>query len=29
MTYGYEKHTTTYIADNGGTITVTGTATGS
>jgi hypothetical protein len=29
MTYGYEKHTTTYVADNGGTITVTGTATGS
>jgi hypothetical protein len=29
MTYGYEKHDTTYVADNGGTITVTGTATGS
>ena len=29
MTYGYEKHNTTYVADNGGTITVTGTATGS
>lgn len=29
MTFGYEKHTTTYVADNGGTITVTGTATGS
>ena len=29
MTYGYEKHTTTYVSDAGGTITVTGTATGS
>jgi hypothetical protein len=29
MTYGYEKHDVTYVADNGGTITVTGTATGS
>jgi hypothetical protein len=29
MTFGYEKHTTTYVADNGGTITETGTATGS
>jgi len=29
MTFGYEKHDTTYISDNGGTITVTGTATGS
>jgi hypothetical protein len=29
MTYGYEKHNTTYVADNGGTITVTGSATGS
>ena len=29
MTFGYEKHDTTYVADNGGTITVTGTATGS
>ncbi len=29
MTYGYEKHTVTYVADNGGTITVTGSATGS
>lgn len=27
MTYGYEKHDTTYVADNGGTITVTGSAT--
>ena len=26
MTYGYEKHDTTYVADNGGTITVTGSA---
>jgi len=29
MTYGYEKHNVTYVADNGGTITVTGSATGS
>ena len=29
MTFGYEKHDTTYVADNGGTITLTGTATGS
>jgi len=29
MTFGYEKHDVTYIADNGGTITETGTATGS
>ena len=29
MTFGYEKHDTTYVGDNGGTITVTGTATGS
>ena len=29
MTYGYEKHDTTYVSDAGGTITVTGTATGS
>lgn len=29
MTYGYEKHNVTYVADNGGTITVSGTATGS
>ena len=29
MTYGYEKHDVTYVADNGGTITVTGSATGS
>ena len=29
MTFGYEKHNTTYVADNGGTITETGTATGS
>ena len=29
MTFGYEKHDTTYVSDNGGTITVTGTATGS
>ena len=29
MTFGYEKHDTTYVADNGGTITETGTATGS
>ena len=29
MTYGYEKHNTTYVSDAGGTITVTGTATGS
>ena len=29
MIYGYEKHDTTHIADNGGTITLTGTATGS
>jgi len=29
MTFGYEKHDVTYVADNGGTITVTGTATGS
>ena len=29
MTFGYEKHTTTYVADNGGAITETGTATGS
>ena len=27
MTFGYEKHDTTYVADNGGTITVTGSAT--
>ena len=29
MTFGYEKHNTTYVADNGGTVTVTGSATGS
>ena len=29
MTYGYEKHNITYVSDAGGTITVTGTATGS
>jgi hypothetical protein len=29
MTFGYEKHDVTYVADNGGTITLTGTATGS
>jgi hypothetical protein len=29
MTFGYEKHDTTYVADNGGAITETGTATGS
>ena len=29
MTYGYEKHDVTYVSDAGGTITVTGTATGS
>ena len=29
MTFGYEKHDTTYVSDAGGTITVTGTATGS
>jgi hypothetical protein len=29
MTFGHEKHDTTYVADNGGTITETGTATGS
>ena len=29
MTYAYEKHNTTYVSDAGGTITVTGTATGS
>jgi len=29
MTFGYEKHDVTYVADNGGTITETGTATGS
>ena len=29
MTYGYVKQNTTYVADNGGTITVTGSATGS
>lgn len=29
MTFGYEKHDVTYVADNGGTITVTGSATGS
>jgi hypothetical protein len=29
MTYGYEKHNVTYVSDAGGTITVTGTATGS
>ena len=29
MTYGYEKHNTTYVSDAGGTITVTGSATGS
>ena len=29
MTYGYEKHNVTYVADAGSTITVTGTATGS
>lgn len=29
MTYGYEKHDTTYVADNGGTITVTGSVSGS
>ena len=29
MTFGYEKHNTTYVSDAGGTVTVTGTATGS
>ena len=29
MTFGYEKHNVTYVADNGGTITLTGSATGS
>jgi len=29
MTFGYEKHDTSYVADNGGAITETGTATGS
>ena len=29
MTYGYEKHNVTYVSDAGGTITVTGSATGS
>lgn len=29
MTFGFEKHDTTYVGDNGGSITVTGTATGS
>jgi len=29
MTFGYEKHTTTYVADTGSTITETGSATGS
>jgi hypothetical protein len=29
MTFGYEKHNVTYVSDAGGTITVTGTATGS
>jgi len=29
MTFGYEKHDTTHVGDNGGTITLTGTATGS
>lgn len=29
MTFGFEKHNTTYVGDNGGSITVTGTATGS
>ena len=29
MTYGYEKHNVTYVSDAGGTVTVTGTATGS
>jgi hypothetical protein len=29
MTYGYEKHNTTYVSNNDGTITVTGSATGS
>jgi hypothetical protein len=29
MTYGYEKHNVTYVSDAGGTITETGTATGS
>jgi hypothetical protein len=29
MTYGYEKHNTTYVSDAGGTVTVTGSATGS
>ena len=29
MTFGYEKHDTTYVSDAGGAITVTGTATGS
>ena len=29
MTYGYEKHNTTYVSDAGGTITLTGSATGS
>ena len=29
MTFGFEKHDTTHVGDNGGTITLTGTATGS
>ena len=29
MTFGFEKHNTTYVGDNGGSITVSGTATGS
>jgi len=29
MTFGFEKHDTTYVGDNGGSITVSGTATGS
>jgi len=29
MTYGYEKHNVTYVSDTGGTITLTGSATGS
>ena len=29
MTYGYEKHNTTYVSDAGGTVTVTGSASGS
>jgi len=29
MTFGFEKHDTTHVADNGGSITLSGTATGS